>query len=152
MLKIHFGHLPETLKVPSEYFDLMIEPDDEIFSNSFIKDIIYSIDSVRVNSALDMYNEKFRVACNYTTISTGSKNTILAYLTDEVIDGDKLGDNCAPWILKIAEDKDVTITLEHLLKFPENIHALILNDNTEVNSFDEYLFSYIDNKNSWCGD
>ena len=50
------------------------------------------------------------------------------------------GDNCAKWLLKIAEEKDVTINLRHLMNFgnePFTIH--ILNTNQIVHSMKELI-------------
>lgn len=47
----------------------------------------------------------------------GCKNTILAYKTDRVIPATFMGNNCAPLLFEIAKNKDLTITLEYLMKF-----------------------------------
>lgn len=40
------------------------------------------------------------------------------YKTDFEIWATACGDNCVKWILKIAENKDLTISLEHYMRFP----------------------------------
>ena len=36
---------------------------------------------------------------------------------DIVFNASTCGDNCAPWILKIAKTRDVTINLHHIMDF-----------------------------------
>lgn len=150
MLKLHFGHTDDTLFYPGSYFNVTYNPDDKWFDDPFIKEIVYGIDCVTIESDFNMFSERFGMPCNYTTISTGSKNTILAYKTDFVINGDNLGDNCVPYILKIADSKDLIITLEHIIQFPEKFECIILNDNTRISNYDDYVKSYLKHKSSWC--
>ena len=74
-------------------------------------------------------------------LSGGVKTLILvANEPDKVFNASTCGDNCAKWLLKIAEEKDVTINLRHLMNFgnePFTIH--ILNTNQIVHSMKELI-------------
>lgn len=50
----------------------------------------------------------------------GVKALILMLKTDEEIWATACGDNCAKWIIKIAEMKELTICLEHFMSFGDN--------------------------------
>lgn len=50
------------------------------------------------------------------------------------------GDNCAKWILKIAEEKDLTINLRHIMDFgDEPFEAKILNTGETVHNMLEFI-------------
>ena len=50
------------------------------------------------------------------------------------------GDNCAKWLLKIAENRDVTINLRHLMDFGNGTFTIrILNTNQIVHSMRELV-------------
>lgn len=47
---------------------------------------------------------------------------------DKVFNASACGDNCAKWILKIGQGKDLTINLNHIMNFGEDsFEAKILN-------------------------
>lgn len=54
------------------------------------------------------------------------------------------GDNCAKWVIKIAEKKDLTVTLHHYMNFDgvKNFKAYIINTDKIVESVDEYFYEY----------
>ena len=57
-------------------------------------------------------------------MSTGSKGLILLLKLDydEIrIWGTAFGDNCAFWLLKLAENKNIIFELEHFFEFPKDI-------------------------------
>ena len=50
------------------------------------------------------------------------------------------GDNCAKWILKLAETRDLTINLRHLMDFGEGTFEIcILNTNQIVHNMKELV-------------
>ena len=81
-------------------------------------------------------------------LSGGVKALLLMQNTDRVINASKCGDNCAKWIKKIAEQKDLEIDLEHIMRFnqfPDNeFKAYLINTNTMLNSFTDYLSAMVD--------
>lgn len=54
-------------------------------------------------------------------LSGGVKTLILMnFDRDHVFNASACGDNCAPWILKIGREKDLTIRLGYLMDFGKN--------------------------------
>ncbi len=54
-------------------------------------------------------------------LSGGVKTLILVkFNTEKVFNASTCGDNCAKWLLRIAEEEDRTINLRHLLDFGED--------------------------------
>ena len=76
-----------------------------------------------------------------TGLSGGVKTLILVkFEKDKIFNASTCGDNCAKWLLKIAESEDRTINLLHLMDFgkePFNIH--ILNTDQTVHSMEELV-------------
>lgn len=61
-------------------------------------------------------------------------------MTDKIFNASTCGDNCAKWILKMGEEKNITINLRHLMDFGENRFTLrILNTNQIVHSMEELV-------------
>lgn len=55
-----------------------------------------------------------------TGLSRGAKNLILVkFDKDKIFNASTCGDNCAKWLLKIAETEDRTVNLHHLMNFGE---------------------------------
>lgn len=141
MLKIKFNGIKGEIEHPSTYFDL--ECEDEWFEDDFVKEMIKDIDKCQVISPYNIISPVLG-GINYKQLSGGVKNLILAYKTDEIIDASHCGNNCAKWILKIAElkakqDKDMIISLYHVMSFRCDFKALILNDGTIVESYAKYI-------------
>jgi hypothetical protein len=49
------------------------------------------------------------------------------------------GDNCAKWVLKIAEQKDLTVYLQHIMHFEGNFEIKIMNTGKIVHNPAEYV-------------
>ncbi len=146
MLKIFVGDLPDQITFPEFYFDHVYE--DSWFEDPFVKKIIKDIDNTDATSAYQMTNPVWG-ALNYTMLSTGCKNVILAYKTDNIIYATKMGDNCSPLLLSIANMKDVTIILHHVLHFPCDFSALFLNSNKMIHTLKEYTFEVVRLLTEW---
>lgn len=74
-------------------------------------------------------------------LSGGVKTLILiAHVPDKIFNASTCGDNCAKWLLKMGEEKDITINLRHLMDFGSgkfDIH--ILNTDQTVHSMEELI-------------
>lgn len=136
MLSIHFGELAGEVKFPDSCFDNTFE--DEWFDDSFVKSMVLDVDKTEVISAYNMISPVLG-GINYKSLSTGVKNLILAYKTDYIIDASYCGDNCAKWLLKIAEMKDLTITLYNIMGFDCDFTAKILNNGKITNTYKDYV-------------
>lgn len=76
-----------------------------------------------------------------TALSGGVKTLILIKNEpDKIFNASTCGDNCAKWILKIAENRDVTINLRHLMNFGKgHFEIRILNTNQIVHDRKELV-------------
>ena len=76
-----------------------------------------------------------------TALSGGVKTLILIINEpDKIFNASTCGDNCAKWILKIAENRDVTINLRHLMNFGKGPFEIrILNTNQIVHDRKELV-------------
>ncbi len=58
----------------------------------------------------------------------------------KIFNASACGDNCAKWILRLAETEDLTINLRHLMDFGEGTFDIrILNTNQIVHSMKELV-------------
>ncbi len=136
MLKIHVGALEGQIRNPSNYFDGVFRT--EWFEDPFVRRICKEIDDTEVSGAYQMYNPLWGPV-NCKLLSTGAKNLILAYKTDEIIYATCMGDNCGSLLLEISGQKDLTIVLEHILKFGKDFKALFLNNNKTTTTYLDYI-------------
>lgn len=76
-----------------------------------------------------------------TALSGGVKTLILIKNEpDKIFNASTCGDNCAKWILKIAENRDVTINLRYLMNFGKGPFEIrILNTNQIVHDRKELV-------------
>ena len=75
------------------------------------------------------------------SLSGGVKTLMLVRnMPDKVFNASTCGDNCAKWLLRIAEDEDRTINLRHLMDFGDGDFSIkILNTNQIVHSMRELV-------------
>ena len=63
---------------------------------------------------------------------------ILIYEKPELlIDCTACGENCAKWLLEIAQKKDILINLNYFMDFPEPFELKIQNNGAVCHNFDE---------------
>ena len=74
-------------------------------------------------------------------LSGGVKTLILiAHVPDKIFNASTCGDNCAKWLLKMGEKKDITINLRHLMDFVRQEFVInILNTNQIVHDMRELI-------------
>ena len=75
------------------------------------------------------------------SLSGGVKTLILMKNErTKIFNASTCGDNCAKWILRLAETEDLTINLRHLMDFGEGTFDIrILNTNQIVHSMKELV-------------
>lgn len=138
MLKIYFGDMQDAIFNISIYFKNVYH--DEWITDPLSKQMIEDIDKSKVlykgvieSPVLGMIPP--------ASLSGGVKTLILIEnRPDKVFTVNNCGDNCAKWILKIAENKDVTINLRHIMDFgEENFNIYILNTNQYVHTMEELV-------------
>ena len=119
MLKVWFGHdAPfKFVRGANHMVADVIKP--EAFRDPFIQNMIKDIDSIKTDSEGRMYHPIFG-AINQSMLSAGVSGLILAYLTDYPTDITRMGDNCMPWLIKIAENKDITCVCNRIPIFDQD--------------------------------
>lgn len=138
MLNIYYGNMPEAIFNTSVYFKNAYE--DAWITDPVAKEMILDVDkSIVLDSAV--IDSPILGKIVPTALSGGVKTLIL--LKNEhskIFNASTCGDNCAKWILKLAEIDDLTINLRHLMDFGEGTFNIrILNTNQVVHSMKELV-------------
>lgn len=138
MLQIYYGDLENSIYNTSMYFDNTYL--DNWIQDDFAKKIIKDIDKGTVLSSNAIDSRALGII-PVTGLSGGTKTLLLINnLSDKVFNASTCGDNCAKWILKIADraKKDITINLHHIMDFGDkDFEIRILNDNSIVHNMKE---------------
>lgn len=140
MLKIYFGDMENEVYNPPTYF--LNQYADEWITSELSKEMILDVDKSTVISAR-VIDSPVLGAITPRELSGGVKTLILmAYdKSNYVFNASACGDNCAKWIQEIAREKDLTITLHHIMHFEGAFEAEILNEGNMVHSIREYVLS-----------
>ena len=139
MLKIWIKDFAkDCIRNPNRYFDMHKEY--EWFNRKDIRKIIKEIDDVDVIDGEYMRSDIFG-AIRPERLSSGCKALILLYVNPlcNVYASRCCGDNCASYILDLADETDVVITLHHIMHFPRDFKAEILNTGKIITSRKEYI-------------
>ncbi len=143
MLKIYFGEMEQVLHNVETYFNNQYQY--SWLEDPFVKELIRDVDRSVVESPECIKSPVLR-QIPPTRLSGGTKAVILMkYLPDRVINASNCGDNCAPWILKLGNEKDLVINLHHIMEFvPESFEIEILNDHSIVHDMSEMVYKATD--------
>lgn len=130
--------MPGAVYNTASYFKYDYE--DDWITDSFIKDMILDVDSSQVIDS-GVIDSPVLGKIPPLGLSGGVKTLILVkFNQDKVFNVSTCGDNCAKWLLKIAEKEDRTVNLHHLMDFGEEEFSIcILNTNQIVHSMDELV-------------
>lgn len=118
----------------------------EWFQDEFVRQFLKEIDGTIVLFEEALLDYKGR-GISTEMISTGCKTLCCIYFLNGWFYGSLLGDNCVPFLLKIAEKKDVSIMLEHYMDIPDE--DFISND-IRVNGSRVTVEEYEDDYCLWC--
>ena len=136
MLSIYFGDMPQAIYNTPTYFNNVYL--DAWLEDPLDQEMIRSVDKGEVCGP-NAVNTKALGLIPPTKLSGGVKTLMLIHnQPDKVFNAHNCGDNCAKWILKIAESKDLTIALEHFMHFPYDFKAKILNTNAIIHNQGEF--------------
>ena len=138
MLNIYYGNMPEAVYNTAVYFKNAYE--DKWITDPVAKEMIYDVDkSTVLDSAVIDSPVMGKIAP--LSLSGGVKTLILIRnVASEIFNASTCGDNCAKWILKLAETKDITINLRHLMDFGEGTFDIcIMNTNQIVHNMEELV-------------
>ena len=128
------------------YFENLYE--DEWIEDDFVKEMIKDVDKSTVISAHVIESPVFG-AITPQGLSGGVKVLILMLKDDSfVYNMSNCGNSCAKWILKIAEQKDLTVYLQHILRFEGSFEIQIMNTGKIVHNTQEYVLALLDAEES----
>ena len=138
MLNIFYGDMKEAVYNTAAYCKYGYE--DNWITDPFVKKMIKDVDqSIVLDSGV--IDSPVLGKIPPTGLSGGIKTLILVkFEKNKIFNASTCGDNCAKWLLKIAETEDRTINLRHLMKFEaEPFDIRILNTNEIVHTMEELV-------------
>ena len=137
MLQVFFGDMPEAVFNTAVFFKNDYE--DEWIVDPFVKEMIRDVDRSEVLDS-GIIDSPVLGKIPPLNLSGGVKTLILVKFEPErVFNASTCGDNCAKWLLKIAETEDRTVNLRHIMDFGEGTFAIrILNNGKVVHDMAEY--------------
>lgn len=116
MLNVFFGEMPEAIYNTEVYFRNQYQ--DSWLTKPLSKEIILDVDKSKVISA-NLIKSPVLGPISPKDLSGGVK-TLLLLANDtsgNIFNASTCGDNCAKWILQLAEKKKLVINLRHLMDF-----------------------------------
>lgn len=147
MLCIIFGEMPEDMEKKYVYNTSMYF--DNTYLDNWLTDelsvkMIKSVDKAVVLSS-NAVDSKALGIIPVTKISGGLKTLLLIrHDNTKIFNASTCGDNCAKWILKIAQkaDRDIIINLRHVMDFGDKPFEIkILNNGNTVHNMKEYVLN-----------
>ena len=138
MLNIYYGNMPEAIFNTAVYFKNVYE--DEWITDPVAREMILDVDkSIVLDNAVIDSPVMGKIAP--TELSGGVKTLILMKNErSKVFNASTCGDNCAQWILKLADMDELNINLRHLMNFGNGTFDIrIMNTNQVVHSMKELV-------------
>lgn len=138
MLNIFYGDMPEAIYNPSVFFKNVY--DESWIVEPFTKEMIKDVDKSTVIGPR-IIDSPVLGGITPRELSGGVKTLILIdHVPDKVFNASACGDNCAKWLLKIGEKRDVTINLRHIMDFgDEDFCIRVQNTGQLIHNMDELL-------------
>ena len=117
MLNIFYGDMPEAIYNTAVYFKNVYE--DEWITDPLSREMIADVDkSVVLGSGI--IDSPVLGKIPPLSLSGVVKTLMLIdHMPEQIFNASTCGDNCAKWLLKIGEEKDITVNLRHLMDFGE---------------------------------
>lgn len=138
MLNIFFGKMDNAVFNTAVYFKNTYE--DSWITDPAGRQMIYDVDKSTVlgNAVID---SPVLGKISPLDLSGGVKTLLLIKNEpNRIFNASACGDNCAKWILKIAETGDITINLRHIMDFGSGKFDIrILNTDQVVHSMKELI-------------
>ena len=143
MLNVFFGNMPDAVYNTAVFFKNDYE--DEWIVDPFVKEMIRDVDrsEVLANGVID---SPVLGKIPPVGLSGGVKTLILVkFEPSRVFNASTCGDNCAKWLLRLAETEDRTVNLRHIMDFGEEPFAIrVLNNDSIVRNMTELTDVAID--------
>ena len=130
MLNIYFGDMPEAVYDTSTYFR-------HAYKNKWITDpmtveMIRDVDKSEVIGD-NLIQSPVLGPISPLQLSGGVKTLILIYKdSGKIFNASKCGDNCAKWLLKMAEGKKKVINLRHIMNFGDGEFKIKVLNNGKI--------------------
>ncbi|MBR3534548.1 MAG: DUF4869 domain-containing protein [Oscillospiraceae bacterium] len=142
MLNIIFGDCPDAIYNTSVYFNNTYE--DEWLTDEFARKVIKAIDKSEVVNSRAVSSPVLGIIPT-EKIAGGTKTLLLIKnKPDMIFNASTCGDNCARYILEIADNMDITINLRHVMDFKrKKFRAHILNNDVYVDNYRDYLLNAV---------
>ena len=139
MLKAYFGDMAEAVYNTVVFFKNDFDP--RWLEDPFVREMILDVDRSTVLSSGAIDSPVMGIIPP-TSLSGGVKKLILIMKEpDRVFNASNCGDNCAKWLLRMGQDRDVTINLRHIMDFGDGDFEIeVLNDKKIAHNMDELLY------------
>lgn len=143
MLNVYFGDMPGAIFNTAVYFKNTYR--DSWITNPLSVQMIKDVDKSDVVSE-SVIESPVLGSITPLALSGGVKTLMLVKFDREhVFNASTCGDNCAKWLLKIAENRKVVINLHHVMDFGKGPFKIkVLNNGKTVNNMDELLTATVD--------
>lgn len=139
MLSVYFGNMSDSIYNTNVYFNNTYK--DRWITTPLAREIIRAVDQSEVIDERTISSPIFG-SMSPKRLSGGVKTLLLiAYDPSKVFNASTCGDNCAEWILRIAQKKKVVINLRHLMDFGRGEFKIkVLNTGKIVRNMQELVF------------
>ena len=143
MLNVYLGNMPEAVYNTAVFFKNDYE--DAWITDPLVKEMIRDVDHSEVIGS-GIIDSPVLGKIPPLSLSGGVKTLILVlFEPGKIFNASTCGDNCAKWLLKIAEKEERTINLRHIMDFGEDRFDIrILNTGDIVHSMTELTDIAID--------
>lgn len=143
MLNVYFGDMPGAIFNTAVYFKNTYR--DSWITNPLSVQMIKDVDKSDVVSE-SVIESPVLGSITPLALSGGVKTLMLVKFDREhVFNASTCGDNCAKWLLKIAENRKVVINLHYVMDFGKGPFKIkVLNNGKIVKNMDELLTATVD--------
>lgn len=138
MLNVYFGDMPDAIYNTALYFRNVYQ--DAWITDSMSRDIILDVDKSTVVSA-NLIESPVLGPISPVMLSGGVKTLLLIkHDKKQVFNASTCGDNCAKWILQLAEKRKLVINLHHVMDFgPDDFKIKVLNSGVIAHNMSELI-------------
>lgn len=138
MLNVYFGDMPDAIYNTALYFRNVYQ--DAWITDSMSREIILDVDKSTVVSA-NLIESPILGPISPVMLSGGVKTLLLIkHDKKQVFNASTCGDNCAKWILQLAEKRKLVINLHHVMDFgPDDFKIKVLNSGVIAHNMSELI-------------
>ncbi len=138
MLNVYFGDMPDAIYNTALYFRNVYQ--DAWITDSMSREIILDVDKSTVVSA-NLIESPVLGPISPVMLSGGVKTLLLIkHDKKQVFNASTCGDNCAKWILQLAEKRKLVINLHHVMDFgPDDFKIKVLKSGVIAHNMSELI-------------